>query len=412
MPSEEVSIISTWNPDARLSCTTCGSEYPVGSPRCDCDPDAWTEVTYRGDVPHLDSSAAAGRWLRAHRQPLTDGAEIQLGQGTTPLTALPRLGEHLFLKNEAANPTWSHKDRANATNAAVATLLGATGMIASSTGNHGASVAAFGSAAGLSTAILCRPGFPDAITEMIWSYGGVPCRVDVDRETEVVARFVANGWYPATSMDRGPGGSGTPYGAEAYKRISWELLEELDEAPAAVFVPTAGGDTYYGIAKGLAEICECCSIATPRVIAVQPATANPLQQSLALGRSTVVAGAHSVALSIANARTGLQAVEAVKRWGGEVVTVTDEDILTAWDDLARAGHLLEPASAAALAGWRASCEVGLLAPSELAVIIGTASGTKWLAAVSHRLPRGPVVSERSLIELFVARGALAPTGAA
>jgi threonine synthase len=367
------------------------------------------EVAYQGDIPHHGTVAEATAWLRSHRQPLVDGSEMQLGQGATPAVALPRLGPHLYLKDESANPTWSHKDRANATNAAVARLIGAKGMISSSTGNHGASVAAFGAAAGLPTAILCRPGFPDAVTQMIWSYGGVPFRLEGGPETEIVSRFVADGWYPATSMERGPGGQSTPFGAEAYKRLAWELLEQLDQVPAFVFVPTAGGDTYYGVSKGLAEICYSCGITRPCVVAVQPVTANPLQRSLSLGRTATVAGAHSVALSIANERTGLQAVAAVKRWGGEVVTVTDGDILLAWEDLAHCGHLLEPASAAALAGYRSACKTGLLATSESAVILGTASGTKWLSAVGDRLPVEPVASENVLIETFMARGALTPT---
>lgn len=396
MPYEEKLVAFRWNPEALLRCHGCGSQYALGALRCHCSAEAWMEVVYtRSASPTLSLSETAA-WLRRHHQPLADGDDLDLGQGNTPLIPLDRLGPQLWLKDESANPTWSHKDRANATNAAVALLLESSGMIASSTGNHGASVAAYAAAAGLPAIVLCRPGMPSATVQMIWAYGGIPFGVDGERDDDVFGEFVGRGWYTATSLDRFPGGYNSPYGAEGYKRIAWEVAQQLGNVPSCIIVPTASGDTYYGVAKGFAELSEVFDCPLPTVVAVQPVTANPLERSLKYARSVVVDGARSIALSIANERTGRHAAEVAAEATGRVVSVTDEEIGRAALDMARVGHLLDPASSAALAGYRVLRSSGVIGREAVAVLLGTASGTKWLQAFDGRVRDAPVTSLSAL----------------
>ncbi|MQA06704.1 MAG: pyridoxal-phosphate dependent enzyme [Streptosporangiales bacterium] len=80
-------------------------------------------------------------------------------EGGTPLVPLPRFGAavgvpRLYAKNESANPTWSHKDRLCALAVSAARAVGADTVVAASTGNHGASLAAYAARAGMRCVIL------------------------------------------------------------------------------------------------------------------------------------------------------------------------------------------------------------------------------------------------------------------
>jgi threonine synthase len=178
-------------------------------------------------------------------------------------------------------------------------------------------------------------------------------------------------------MDPVVSGRSNPYGVEGYKAIALELAAQLGEIPAAVIVPTASGDTLYGIAKGFAEISELTGEPMPRIVSAQPDQADPLARSLAAGRPVRVPDAHSLALSVADASTGRHALAALQRWAGTAVSVPEEAIVDAVRRLAGYGYLAEPASAVALAGLWALPPADQPAPGRPIVLILTSSGVKW-----------------------------------
>lgn len=402
-----------WNPRAGLRCVSCGAERPIGPSfgGCDaCGEAAPLEVVYEPTGDPGRTPAEVVDWLASSQQPFSDGAGVELGQGDTPLLPLGFAGDNVYLKNETANPTWSHKDRVNAVNAAAASILGCEGLVATSTGNHGASVAAYAAAGGLPAVILCRQGTPETLVSMIRAYGGLPVSLPVDDSSGLLASMVDRGWFPATSMDPGSSGRGNPFGAEGYKRIALEVVSDLSGVPDAVIVPTASGDTFYGIAKGFHEVCAPLGQEPPAPIAVQPVLADPLARSVEAGSLVEVPGARSVALSIANSRTGMQALVALKRWGGRVVSVEDEEILNVTRELAHHGLLLEPAAASCLAGYRAALREQVVTQGARVVLIGTCAGVKWLDR-SGQLDRTPMIDSRSGVERELARlGWITPAG--
>lgn len=78
---------------------------------------------------------------------------VSLGEGATPLVPLRDQewlkGSQIALKNEAANPTWSHKDRLASMGVSIAKARGADTVVVASTGNQGAAAAAYCAAAGI-----------------------------------------------------------------------------------------------------------------------------------------------------------------------------------------------------------------------------------------------------------------------
>ena len=192
-------------------------------------------------------------------------------------------------------------------------------MVAASTGNHGASAAAHASAAGLPSVVFCHPEASPTTLRMITAYGGQPVYVALDEVHDAVGELVDEGWFPATSMDPLVSGRSNPYGAEGYKALAYEVAAQLGEPPGTVIVPTASGDTFYGIAKGFAEASSALGEPPARVVAAQPHGADPLVRSAVAGHPVRVADPTSMALSVAEAITGRQALKALARWGGSAV---------------------------------------------------------------------------------------------
>jgi threonine synthase len=395
-----------WTPGTRLRCISCQAEVPLGPEYFGCrvctggEP---LEVVYTGASSTWADLNAGISWMSQALQPLAPPAPVRLGQGNTPLIAAPGLGSAVWVKNETQNPTWSHKDRAHAINAGVARLLGAPGMICTTTGNHGASAAAFAAVAGCRAVALCHPNTPQTLLDMIRAYGGVAAKVPAEARSDVVRELVDRGWYPATSMDPSLSGRSTPYGVEAYKLIAYEIVRALGGAPAAIVVPSASGDTLYGIAKGFDELHSMLGLDRVLSIAVQPETANTLQRSIASGQVEEVPRASSIALSIAETRTGRQGLVASRRWPVTAVTVSEAAILESTADLAAMGLLLEPAAASSLAGYRATVQDGLISSEDQVVLLATSAGPKWMSAIIPAL-KGAVVHSKDQLERLLSEG--------
>jgi len=255
-----------------LACARCHSELPVsglfGCPRCrEAGRAEPLEMVY-GDLPAareaMSVAMAAGpteigvwRW----RALLPDvGAKLTLGEGRTPLTpsavAGPLLGlDRLLLKYEGAGPTGSYKDRFQAVPIAAAKGLGYERVFCASTGNHGTAAAAYTRRAGLDCLVLLHEEAPSTFDEAIQCYGATVGRIPPGERDGLMRELVAEGWFPATCLAPMP--VPNPFGAEGYKSIAYELVEQLGgSVPDAVVLPVGIGDGYYGIAKGFLELAE------------------------------------------------------------------------------------------------------------------------------------------------------------
>lgn len=399
------SSTSRWNPNARLGCMTCnavrdmGPAY-LGCPQCHAPLEVIYDWSPQEAAPNgrLDRTAA-GRLL----QPLRPGCEISLGRCDTPLVELPGFRARVYLKNESISPTWAHKDRYHAVAVGSAVALSANGVVTTSTGNHGASAAAHAASAGLRSVVLCHRDAPAPLLDMIYAFGGIPAQLPEREHKDMIVSLVDEGWFPATSIDPNLSGRANPYGAEGYKHIAYELAEQLGGLPDAVIIPTASGDTLYGVAKGLAEVSKATGSAMPRVIAGQPSGANPLVQSIAHGYQVALGEPATMALSVGDGVTGRHAIKAIERWNGMALAVDEVSIAEATRKLAKLGYYLEPASALPLAIFEFALESGLIGTSDRVVLVATSSGTKWPETMAKLMLRRPVIDSQTLMAAL-ARG--------
>jgi threonine synthase len=310
--------------------------------------------------------------------PLLPG--LSCGEGATPLVSAPRAAAwaglpELFVKDESANPSWSHKDRLSLCTVSAAAAAGAIGTVISSSGNHGASAAAYSARAGLKCIVLCDDAVSPAHARQMRAHGAAV--IAMPRATrwpllELLSR--RPGWYLIGNT--APTHTGHPFGPEGYKTIAYELFLELGRVPAAVSVPTSYGELLFGIGKGFSEL-KALGLAKeePVLIAAEPEGSDALGRFCASGLSNTLEPVETIAHGIGSARGGFRGIAALHRSGGHALAVHDRNIADAQAAVALDGLWSEPASAAGLAALRIAAQKALLPPGPL-VHISTSTGLK------------------------------------
>ncbi len=392
-----------------LECLRCRSRFDdqrlfTGCPTCARDGIAVNLTValdlgpLRGLTPGALPSSPRSMWRFRALLPPFAAAPVSLGEGMTPLVHLEKLGRRLglsrlYAKDESQNPTWSYKDRLCSAAVTHAVSSGARVITISSTGNHGASTAAYAARAGLPCVIFTLASVPDTMKTLMQAYGAavIACPTSESRwhlMREGIERF---GWYPTSGYIAPPVGS-NPFGIEGYKTLAGEIVEDLDwSAPATITVPSAYSDGLFGVWKGMRTLHELGWIgALPRMIAAEPF--GPLAHALErkLDVPEIVTGGESVAFSIASRYGTYQGLTALNASRGAGVRTTDEGVFEAQRALAREeGMFAEPSSVAAVAAVMQMAKRGDLEPDEPHVVVITSSGLKDPGASRTWLPPVP-----------------------
>jgi threonine synthase len=383
-----------------LRCTRCGAEFdpePMfeGCPKCAVG--EWAAnlaAVYDVGLARNAWSSLVGRgvWRYTPVLPVRDPrSRTTLGEGDTPLVDVPGLGgvRWLWLKNESANPTWSYKDRMCSVAVSVAREMGARTIGVSSTGNHGASAAAYAARAGLDYVALTKDDVGDPTLAFLQIFGGLVLKTSRRGRWELLRYGVHElGWHSVSTYTSAP--TGNPYGVEGYKTLAFEIVAQLGHVPNAVVVPTCYGEGLSGIWAGFQQLVELGQTdSTPRMVAAEPAGGAPLSRTLAAGLDHVVSVpaystvAKSIGASVANDRSLL----ALRASCGTSIPVTDDQILRAQQELGRRGIFGEPAGVAGVAALALLPESlsGFEPGRDEVVVILTAGGLRDHHASRERL---------------------------
>jgi len=331
--------------------------------------------------------------------PVPMHARVTLGEGDTPLVRSRRLGpenglNNLYFKLEYASPTGSYKDRFAAAAVSHMTAEGGKRCVATSSGNTGASLAAYCAAAGIECRIVIVEGAPDGKLRQMLAYGATLYRV---RGFGVDATITAETMEAVRRMGSRPGSQTlvssyvfSPKGMSGVMTLSFELAEQLGSKIDHVFCPAGGGGMALAVARGFAVLSRRDpASASPRIEIVQPAgndtIASPLRDGADEARdvrcTTKVSG-----LQVPNVLDGTMALRACRASGGTGHVVSDEEVWSTQARLAREeGIFCEPAAATALAGALQAAREGKLAPDAAVVCFITGSGFKDPASVERML---------------------------
>ena len=385
-----------------LRCRNCGARYPLGPQHACLDCFGPLEIGYDHDALAVltRSDIEAGPhsiWRYAGLLPVGQdpAGRVTLNPGMTPLVRADRLAEELgmrelWVKDDSANPTHSFKDRVVSVALTAARQLGFTRVACASTGNLANSVAAHAARAGLESVVLIPADLEEAKVVQTAVYGGTLVAVDgsYDDVNRLCSELAETDAFEKTAFVNV---NVRPYYAEGSKTLGFEVAEQLGwRLPRQVLVPMASGSMLTKIDKAFGELASLGLVepAEWRVFGAQSTGCSPISTAFALGRDVVEPirpTGIAKSLAIGNPADGPYALDAVRRTGGAIADVGDDEIRDGIELLARTtGIFAETAGGVVVATLRKLISAGALDPAEQTVIYNTGDGLKTLDAVAGR----------------------------
>lgn len=358
-----------------IYCLRCGQAYPsVGLPYC-CpacggifdDTGTWNFSPVDADLP--------GIWpdLRAFGWP-ADWPSISLGEGNTPLVWAECCGHQVAFKCEFLNPSGSFKDRGSAALVSALAGRGISMAVEDSSGNAGASFAAYAARAGIKARVYAPTSASGPKRAQIEAYGADLVLVPGPRSAAAHAVSLA-AKQGATYASH----AWLPFNLPGYATLAVELTRQLQQPPGAVVLPVGQGGLLLGLVRGFQSLRRAGVVASlPKVIAVQARACAPLWSLFTTGRLAAdEAPTLAEGVRVTRPVRAEAVIAAVQETGGRFVLVDEADILLGRDELARRGLYVEPTSALV---WSA-LEQTLTELPEPVVAVLTGSGLKTLPLV-------------------------------
>jgi threonine synthase len=352
----------------RYVCERCGAVVQPDAVvwRCTCGgPFVLEHADIRLPVDSL-AQRPATMWRYAEALPFPPGAtaphRLTMGEGWTPIVDIVLDGRSVAAKVEFASPTLSFKDRGAVVLVAKALELGADRLVADSSGNAGAAIAAYAARAGLPCDVFVARSTASGKLAGLAAVGAGVRLVDGDREDvarAAIAEVEASRSFYASHVYN-------PFFFEGTKTFAYEVWEQLGGVPDVVVLPAGNGTLVLGAYIGFCELARSRLVdRLPRLAAVQAAGCAPLARAFESHSMMVVPvvneGTVADGIAIAEPARGDEIVDAVRSTRGTVVTVTDDEIVAAAGAVARQGLYVEPTAAAplaAIAGLRADGWLG------------------------------------------------------
>ncbi len=372
---------TTYPLDARYVCEHCFGPLEVAyAPRTDGDP---------GELRRKIQAGPHSLWRYADFLPVTAPPRGTLPAGWTPLLRADRLAEELglrevWIKNDAANPTHSFKDRVVSVALARARELGFHTIACASTGNLANAVAAHAAAAGLESYVFIPADLEEQKILATGVYGTnlVAVRGNYDDVNRLCTELSGEQDWAFVNINM------RPYYAEGSKTLAFETAEQLGfKLPDRVVCPIASGSLFTKIARGFEEWLELGLLdgELPTFNGAQALGCSPVAAAFAAGHDfcrPVKPDTIAKSLAIGNPADGPYALDLARRSGGAIDSVTDDEIRDGIKLLAQTtGIFTETAGGVTTAVLAKLAERGDIDPGERVVAIITGEGLKTLDCV-------------------------------
>ena len=371
---------TTYELDASYVCENCFGPLEVSYDHSGLD---------AAEVKRRIQAGSQGIWRYRDFLPFAGRASDPLEPGLTPLLRADRLAERLeikaevYIKNDAANPTHSFKDRVVAVAVAKAKELGFETVACASTGNLANAVAAHAAAAGLDSYVFVPANLEEQKLLATGVYGTnlVGVRGNYDDVNRLCTQLAETHPWAFVNVNL------RPYYAEGSKTLAYETVEQLGwKLPDRVVSPIASGSLFTKLGRGFQEWLDLGLVdgEQPVFNGAQAEGCSPVATAFAEGwdvckpqRPETIAKS----LAIGDPADGPYAIEQARRTGGGVDSVSDEEIRQGIKLLAETtGIFTETAGGVTVGVLRKLAERGELRDGEKVVVYITGEGLKTLDA--------------------------------
>jgi threonine synthase len=370
-------------------CPACGARIAANQPlwRCNCGSHlnlAPGEGMSRGEIDAADASL----WRYRKSLALAGPPRVSLGEGWTPLVTRDWDGAAIRFKLESQMPTGSFKDRGTTVMLNHLLEVGVGPIHEDSSGNAGSSIATYAAAAGIPCQIFVPATAPRGKVVQIAAAGARVEAIPGTRQavTEAALAAASSSFYASPNWQ--------PFFIEGTKTLAYELWEQLGFAvPDNILVPTGYGSNILGLERGFDELMRRGEIERmPRLFAVQAANCAAFaavwdgdenftpQPTMADGIATVKP-----------VRTD-EVVAALRRSGGGIVAIPEDEIAPALIRLGRMGLYIEPTSATVGAALTRLLADGTIKAGETTVAVITGHGLKAADKIAEIMPGMPGAS--------------------
>lgn len=356
-------------------CSNCNRPYPLkGAPyRCPI-------CTAHFDIPRLPVFDLAlvdekqpGIWRYCRSFVLPEGAPVvSLGEGNTPLIWCEAFGRKIGFKLEFLNPTGSFKDRGTALLVSLLLARGVHQAVEDSSGNAGASFAAYAAASGMHASVYVPDYASGPKLAQIAAYGADVFQVKGTRTqtTEAALKTVKNEVAYASHAFM-------PFGLPGYATLAYELYQQMGQAPGTIVSPVGQGGLLLGIGRGFTALQQAGLIESlPKIIGVQALACAPLWALFTYGPDGLSWASEGQTLAegvrVRHPLRGDAVLQTVRQSGGLMLAVDEPDIPPAHQALAQMGLFVEPTSAIV---WKALEQVREQLVDPVVVVL-TGSGLK------------------------------------
>lgn len=296
---------------------------------------------------------------------------LTLNEGGTSLIEDEVDGRKIFHKMESLNPTGSYKDRGSVVLINYLKQSGINTVVEDSSGNAGASIAAYAALAGIKARIFVPESASGPKRQQIVDYGAELVTIPGPRAN--AARAV-----------KAEADAGVVYASHAYMpmgllgiaTIAFEVFETLAEEIKSVIAPIGHGGLMLGIMRGYLSLFEAGYIhRLPKFIGVQAALCSPVANLLAPVMNKEINPKTTIAegIRVTEPVRGQAVADLIKMNNGMIIRVGEEMILPAFNELKLRGIDVEPTSALTWAGLK-------LLPKDVegpVLLIQTGAGYKY-----------------------------------
>ncbi len=366
----------------KLVCDRCQNSYDENDARWKCECGGYLYYDFIPKFTRRDIKTERHNMWRYDDAYLMKYEDLTAtyNEGLTPLVNVPTKICRLKAKMESLMPTGSFKDRGTVMVVNYLKKRGVEKITEDSSGNAGASVAAYCALGKIPCEIYVPKSTSAGKLIQIKAYGASIYAIEGNREDVATAAqkhsssYAGHNWHPLF--------------IQGTKSLAYELWEQNNfEAPENIVAVAGNGSVILGIYYGFKELLYNNQVSRmPRLFAVQAENCNPIyRQFMGINSEEPFKTTIAEGIALASPNKGSKVVEAVKETGGQVICVSEENIIQAVRTVAKYGFYVEPTSAAAYAGLEHLCQNQIIKANEEVVWIISGNGLKASSEIDKLL---------------------------